>query len=278
MSDSLMPWAWTDGRLVRIDAPVMPLSAPALLRGEGIFETMACVGGHPRLFDWHYERLARSARALGLRLALGPGALRKAVEATLARNRVGEAAARVMLMRGARRESVAVVCRRAARPGARERSRGVALEVAPWRRAAGVPIHRHKTLAYWECQRAREWAEGRGAFDALFLTPEGWVLEGGMTNVFCVRGGTVRTPPVSMGLLPGVMRRFVLAAARELYGLRAREERLTLRDLLEAEEVFVTNAVAGAVPVRRIGGRATRGGTTAAGAFQAAYEAAAEGN
>jgi branched-subunit amino acid aminotransferase/4-amino-4-deoxychorismate lyase len=269
-----LPWAWLDGRIVRAESPASPIAAPALLRGEGVFETMACEGGAPLLFPCHAERLAASAEALGLRLRHRPRALFDAVVRTLARNRVREAVARLMLLRGARRDAVAILCRRLERPTPRDAARGVALAVAPWRRAEGVPLHRHKTLCYWECQRARAWAQARGAFDALFLTPEGALLEGSATNVFCVRRGMLLTPPVAMGLLPGVMRRFVLTAAHDLFGLCAREARLTLRDLREADEVFVTNAVIGAIPVRRIGRLATGPGRSAAAAFRAAYTAA----
>jgi branched-subunit amino acid aminotransferase/4-amino-4-deoxychorismate lyase len=269
-----LPWAWLDGRLVRAESPASPLASPALLRGEGVFETMACEGGAPLLFPYHAERLAASAEALGLRLRHRPRALFDAVVRTLARNRVRAAVARLMLLRGTRRDVVAILCRRLERPSPRDAERGVALAIAPWRRAEGVPLHRHKTLCCWECQRARAWAQARGAFDALFLTPEGAVLEGSATNLFCVRRGTLLTPPVAMGLLPGVMRRFVLTAARDLFGLRIREARLTLRDLRQADEVFVTNAVIGALPVRRIGRLITGSGRTAAAALRAAYDAA----
>ncbi len=273
----MLPWAWLDGRFVRADAAAAPLSAPALLRGEGVFETMACEGGAPLLFDYHHERLAGSAAALGLRLRLRPRALAEAVARTLARNGTRDATARLMLLRGARRDAVAIACRRLERPSPADCTRGVTLAAAPWRRAEGVPIHRHKTLAYWECQEARAWARARGAFDALFLTPAGHVLEGSMTNVFCVRRGTLTTPPVSMGLLPGVMRRFVLTASRALFGVTVREARLTVDDLLRGDEVFVTNAVIGAVPVREIAGRAAGRGRGAAMAFRAAYDVAVRG-
>jgi branched-subunit amino acid aminotransferase/4-amino-4-deoxychorismate lyase len=277
MTPRLLPWMWIDGRLRPVGAPAVPAEDPALLRGEGIFETMACEGGEPLLFAYHAERLEASAGALGLRLRHHPRELFGAVVRTLARNRVRRAAARLMLWRGARRDTAAVVLRRLVRLSPGEIRRGVALAVAPWHRAEGVPLHRHKTLNYWECQLAREEAQRDGAFDALFTTPDGDVMEGAATNVFCVRSGALLTPPVAMGLLPGVMRRFVLAAAPEVLGVRAREARIGLRDLQRADEVFVTNAVIGAVPVRRIGGRAVKGTGRLATALRDVYDRVVRG-
>jgi branched-subunit amino acid aminotransferase/4-amino-4-deoxychorismate lyase len=110
------------------------------------------------------------------------------------------------------------------------------------------------------------------------VTPGGDVLEGGATNVFCVRRGELLTPPVAMGLLPGVMRRFVLAAAREVLGVSTREARIGLRDLLRADEVFVTNAVIGAVPVRRIDGKTLSGKGQLARALMGIYDRVARPN
>jgi branched-chain amino acid aminotransferase len=271
------PWLWFDGRLIRSGAPAVPAGFPSLLRGEGLFETMACEGGEPLLFRHHVERLAASAETLGLRLRYRPRELFDAVVRTLAKNRARDAAARLMLLRGAGRDAAAILCRPLDRPARREYARGVALAVAPWRRAEGVPLHRHKTLNYWECREARAWARTRGAFDALFLTPAGNVLEGSATNVFCVRRGTLLTPPVSMGLLPGVMRRFVIAAARRVLGLPVREARLSLADLLRADQVFVTNAIVGALPVRQIDRAPVKRAGDAAAAVRQVYDGAIRG-
>ena len=272
MTTDTLPWLWFDGRFLRAGTPAFAAGALALLPGEGLFETMACEGGAPQLFQYHYERIEASAEALGLRLRHRPRALFDAVVRTLARNRVREAAARLMLLRGARRDAVAILCRRLERPSPGAYRRGAVLAVAPWPRAEGVPIHRHKTLNYWECRRAREWARAKGAFDALFLTPGGDILEGSATNVFCVRRNELLTPPVAMGLLPGVMRRFVMAAAREILGLRVQEARLALRDLRQADETFVTNALIGALPIRRIGGIVLRRTASVAAAVMRIYD------
>jgi branched-chain amino acid aminotransferase len=97
-------------------------------------------------------------------------------------------------------------------------------------------------------------ARAAGAYEALMLDRDGFVTEGTTSNVFAVRGATLVTPPLAVGILEGVTRGLVLALAREL-GVPAREERLRPRDLEAADEIFITSSVREIVPVTRLGGR-----------------------
>jgi para-aminobenzoate synthetase/4-amino-4-deoxychorismate lyase len=86
----------------------------------------------------------------------------------------------------------------------------------------------------------------------LLLTDEtGEVLETDRANVFAVMDGVLLTPPADGRLLPGTTRAAVLRAAHG-HGIRVGQKPLTLDELAEATEVFVTNAVAGVVPVTAI--------------------------
>jgi para-aminobenzoate synthetase / 4-amino-4-deoxychorismate lyase len=86
-------------------------------------------------------------------------------------------------------------------------------------------------------------AEKLGAFDALFINEQGFVTEGGRSNVFIKKDGQWLTPPLSSGCLPGVMRSIVLKDAKH----QALEQNITRTDVLNAEEVIFTNALRGMV-------------------------------
>ena len=81
------------------------------------------------------------------------------------------------------------------------------------------------------------------------------VAEGASANVFVVKGGTVLTPPLHAGILPGVTRQLVLEIGRGL-GLPMREETLRVDDLRAADEAFITSTLKEALPVRTIDGKA----------------------
>ncbi len=85
----------------------------------------------------------------------------------------------------------------------------------------------------------------KGYYEVLFVNEKGEVTEGSYTNVFLQRKGRLITPPVSCGLLPGVLRRYLLQQYPELVV----EEVLTRSDLEQAEAVYVGNSVRGLVRV-----------------------------
>ena len=131
---------------------------------------------------------------------------------------------------------------------------GAAPPVDPWvLRPVVVPggWGRHK----WADRRALNTTPGPWSpvCDPLLVDQGGTVLETGRANVFVVRGGVVTTPPVDGRILPGVMRARVLPTLRAA-GYEVREQDITLTDIAEASEVFVTNALRGARPVGEIRG------------------------
>ena len=96
---------------------------------------------------------------------------------------------------------------------------------------------RHKTSDRWFYEAGLDTARQAGAHEALFVREDGLVTEGCFNSVFVERGGVLLTPPVALGLLPGVLRRSLLDEGR------AREAELMLDDL--AEGFFVGNALRG---------------------------------
>jgi para-aminobenzoate synthetase/4-amino-4-deoxychorismate lyase len=102
---------------------------------------------------------------------------------------------------------------------------------------------RHKTTVRERYDAAWRAAEAQGAFDMLFANAKGELTEGARSNVFVKLHGRWYTPPLSAGVLPGVMRTVLLADP--LWD--ATERRLTFDDLRAAEEVVVCNALRGAL-------------------------------
>ena len=89
-------------------------------------------------------------------------------------------------------------------------------------------------------------AEQQGAFDMLFFNSNGCLTEGGRSNVFLRQGAKWFTPPLSDGVLPGVMRALVLSDAR--YG--AKEKQLRLEDLRTADEIILCNSLRGVMSAK----------------------------
>ncbi|MHA6481506.1 aminotransferase class IV [Paenibacillus sp. strain BS8-2] len=87
--------------------------------------------------------------------------------------------------------------------------------------------------------------------EGLMLSREDWLAEGIVSNLFFLRGGIVRTPAIETGILPGVTRARVLELAREA-GYAVEEGLYSWEELLDAEEVWLTNSIQELVPVTKL--------------------------
>jgi para-aminobenzoate synthetase/4-amino-4-deoxychorismate lyase len=112
------------------------------------------------------------------------------------------------------------------------------------------PFFYHKTTCRSLYDGEREKSLAAGFFDVLFCNEHGEVTEGGITNIFIRREGKLLTPPLSCGLLGGVLRGALLAG--EVVApdsLTVMEEVLSVKDLREAEAIYVGNSVRGLILV-----------------------------
>jgi 4-amino-4-deoxychorismate lyase len=227
-----------------------------LLYGDGVFETMRVRGRRVRLLDFHLERLLEGCR----RHAIRPPAVRtlRGEIATRAA-RETNAVLKLIVTRGAGE--------RGYRPSGAERTtRILSLDPLPSAAASLPAVHVRmchtpigqnpllagvKTLNRLESVMARsEWHDA-SVWEGLMCDLDGHVICGTMSNLFLRRGSTLMTPVLDRCGVAGVMRRWVLGEARNLR-LRTWQGRLRWDTIAEAEEVFMTNAVAGIVSVALI--------------------------
>jgi branched-chain amino acid aminotransferase len=231
--------------------------------GDGLFETFRTYHGAPFGLAQHLARLTRSARVFRMPFRETADDWRPRVRRLLRANRLLEddAAVRLTISRGA--APFGIVPPRALRPTtlllatpldphlARAQARGVAVCFFPFR-VVTARLPGHKTLHYLPAVLGKMIARQRRAWEALYLTAGDAVLEGTTSNVFAVRRGAILTPPLH-GVLPGVTRRTVAVVARRS-GIPMRERTVTRRDLLRADEVFLTASTIEVLPVVRVAG------------------------
>jgi branched-chain amino acid aminotransferase len=110
-------------------------------------------------------------------------------------------------------------------------------------------LAKYKLLGSHVYMQAAIWAEATGFDDALIVNAKGYIIEGTSSNLFVVKAGELHTPAVIEGCVGGVMR---MAVINEAIGMAMPcfESQLDVQDLLEADEIFLTNAVRGLMWVR----------------------------
>ncbi len=257
---------WLDGSLVPASGARVPAFDRGFLFGDGIYETMLVRNGRPFLLGAHLARLGTSARRMGICLGASFGKrMAAASSAVVSANGFGNARLRIVVSRGAGQPHLAKFATRRptvlvyAVPYEPPRFRGgirtiLARTVRNDARAADPAI---KTTSMLNLILARREADRAGAYEAVMLNPVGLVAEAISANVFFVKRGILFTPALSVGILAGITRTQVIGLARRA-GMRVRTGAFRARDLLAADEVFLTSSTAGVVPVGRIGRRRFR--------------------
>ncbi len=199
---------------------------------------------------------------LGLRADLSASRIRRAIARLLRANRVREdVGLRITLTGGpdGGRPTLILHARTLDPSPDALRARGVRLCLAPWARVPSGPLRGHKTLNYLDHMLARAHARRRRADEAVYADPQGRLLEGTLSSLFVVKRGTILTPSVDSGILPGITRARVVRIIR---GLRVpiRERPIALRDVRMCDEAFITSSTNEVLPVASFEGRPLRRG------------------
>ena len=230
-----------------------PVPAPAPIDGtgaallprpaSGVFTSLLVTEGATRGLADHLTRLERSVRALyGKEL---PATLAADLARRLAARPSGRLRITVRPVGGPLQATIEVVPIAGQTPGP--------LTLHPVTVPGGIGAHKYRDRRLLAALAANpETSAVTGAGRQLLLTDEtGELLETDRANVFAVMDGVLLTPPADGRLLPGTTRAAVLRAAHGR-GIRIGQKPLTLDELTEASEVFVTNAVVGVLPVTAV--------------------------
>lgn len=213
--------------------------------GEGLFETIKWQGENEKL-RLHYERLKSSANFLGIPCPSYEEFL-KLIE-TAVGDRLGCYVKFILVSRGSTYyadspedyEVHVVVKDLPSQP------RAVSLTLSELRRHSWNPIFRHKTTSYLFNILVKKSARSEGFFDGVVLNEKGELTECSASNLILLKGGRLYTPSRDSGLLWGTTLELLIRK-----GVDIEERSLSLKDLHEADSVFITNSLMGVVPVRR---------------------------
>lgn len=261
-----------DGQLVAEQDAKISVLDHGLLYGDGLFEGIRVRAGRIFRLEQHLARLELGARYLGLELPFDREGRAQIVRDTVRAFGQKEAYVRLLVTRGegplgvdpttCKKPTVVCIVAEIGLYNAEQRAQGLSMITSSYRRPnPDVQDVAIKTLNYLGSALAKQEAKKQGADEALLLNQSGRVSEASVANVFAVRGRTLSTPPAIDGCLEGINRGAVLELAREL-GFSVAERSLGRRDLLAADEVFLTGSGAGVVGVRSLDGRAIGSGRT----------------
>jgi len=262
-------WAYHEGEFKRLADAHVSIATHAFNYGTGIFEGIRAYWNapHEQLYAFrlreHFQRMAGSTKLLRIDLPADVAGLCEITLELLRRNEFRtDVYVRPLAYKAARSIKVALTDLRSgfgmfAFPiGSYLPTSGLAAKTSTWRRTSDdvIPARGKLTGAYINTALAVDEAHDFEADEAIFLTQDGHVSEGGGANVFMIRDGVLITPPVTDDILEGITRDALLRLAGDL-GVRVQQRPIDRTELFIADEVFFCGTGAQVAPCVMVDGR-----------------------
>lgn len=207
-----------------------------LFFGRGVFETIL-VKEKAIFLDEHIERLNKSINALSLGKAIN----KDDVISFINENNIKNKALKIVVT-----EKNLVYATRDIKYKDEDYINGFKVRISEVLRNSTSRVVAFKTLNYLENIIEYELCQSSGFNEAIFFNELGNLCEGCTSNIFIVKNKKIYTPPVKDGLLPGVVRNWVIR------NFQVKETRITKEELLNSDEVFLTNSLVGVIKVSSI--------------------------
>ncbi len=246
-------FTYVNGLLLQEGQAGLPIADRGLKFGDGVYETIRVVNGRPYCFHKHMERLAISLKLL--KINADTSSLPKICDDLLLKNNITQGTLRIMITRGIGGTGYL--------PG-KENNFGIVVEALPLPKIPESPIDLYlsnwrkipkeclpaaaKTMQGLSSTLARMEAEENGCFEAVLLATDGHICECSSSNIFWVKNGQLYTPSLDAGILAGTTRDSII----ELWPSGVIEGIFNIEELENADEVFVTNVVWTALPVKKL--------------------------
>ena len=260
---------WMNGTFVNWDDAKVHILTHSLHYGTGVFEGIRCyktqAGSAVFRLKEHVDRLFESAHILQMGIPFTREAVREAILGTIRVNKIDACYIRPLAYIGYGAMGIypkenPVQLSIAVWPwgsylGDEGLKNGIRVRISSFNRPhVNATMVRSKTTAnYANSLLAKREVLADGYDEAMLLDTDGYVAEGSGENVFIVRKGVIKTPPLT-AILEGITRDTIMQLAAER-GMRCVEERFTRDELYIADEAFFTGTAAEITPIREVDNR-----------------------
>jgi len=252
---------YVDGKFISSQKAVIPVDDLAVLRGYGICDIMRTYRGKPYFLNEHIDRLKQSAASTGIAFPWGKNKIKNIILKTLEKNMewitgngqdMNEANIRIVITGGSSPDfftpagspRLIVLVTPMKKLPEEWYTKGVGVITIEQERV----MPDAKTTSYIPAALALQKAKKNKAIEAIYVNAAGEVLEGTTSNLFAFSGSKLITP--AHGVLKGITRKLILNLASEMFSVE--EKQISRKELLEADEAFITGTNKGVVPVVQV--------------------------
>ena len=242
-------------KIIDIDKACISAADSGFLYGAGLFETMRSYNGIVFALADHLDRLFFSAGALSIDISYTKEYTTDAINKVLQANKLTDARLRLTITGGPmstsnddRKPTLLITAAKLQPYPPEYYKKGVLVVLCPFRQNPDDPTSGHKTTSYYSRMIALRIAHQNRAAEALWFTTDNRLAEGCVSNVFLVKDSALYTPPLKTPVLAGIARKTICRLAME-NSIKLIEKDLSIEDLLDADEIFLTNVIMQALPV-----------------------------
>jgi D-alanine transaminase len=257
--------AYVNGEITRIEDAVVPIEDRGYQFGDAVYEFIASYNGKLFCVEDHLDRLMRSMKGLAFP-PMDREKIHDAVTTLFEKAAIPRAGLYIQISRGvsprnhpfpdaASLQFIMTIRPVAEKPPALRRNGADVITVQDFRWGRCDL----KTVQLLPNVLAKQQAVAAGAFDAIFVAPDGIVREATSSNVAIVKNGALITHPLMPTILPGITRKVVIALCDAL-GIPVEERFFDVDALYGADEVFLTGTVTEVLPIVRVDKKSIGGG------------------
>ncbi len=252
-----------NGKLLDEGTPIVSSDSRGLRFGDGCFETMKLINGKLILKELHFERLFSSLETLGFEVpkTFTALALEEQVLSLIQKNgheQHGRIRLTVFGGKGGlydpekRLPNYIIETWELSQTLGDFNENGLIIKIFKDSRKAADGFSHIKSNSFLSYVQAANWAKKNKLNDAIVLNSFDRIADTTIANLFLVADGVIKTPALNEGCISGVMRKFLIQSCRK-EGLPLEETRISIDDLLNAQEVFLTNSIRGIKWVKQVG-------------------------
>ena len=260
--DNRLGFIWLDGRFVKWNQAKLHVLSHGLHYSSCVFEGARVYNGKIFKLNEHTKRLFFSSKTLGFKLPYREKVINKACEEIVKKQKIQNGYLRPFAWRGS--EMMAISAQNTTIHVAiatwemstyfdkRKKFNGIKLKTSKWIRPPSntAPIQAKAAGLYMICTLSKHIAEKKGFDDSLMLDSNGYVAESTGANIFFVKNNKLYTP-IADCFLNGITRQTVIKLAKK-NNIKIIEKRILRRELLKADEIFLTGTAVEITPISQI--------------------------
>jgi len=235
------------------DSSLVSILVPGVMNSESVYEVVRTYNGLPFAFRKHFERLKQSAKLLGLEVPFSCKELNSIIMEGLEKNKAVQTEdfrIRISLLSYGKESRAAVILSKLPSVSKDIYELGVKVCISPFTKPSGDILNPQLKMpgSSWNIRTRKLLGDN---YDMIILNEKGNVCEGSFSNVFLVIDGSVATPDIRSGVLPGITRDNVIGLCESLE-ITVEKRPIPSWELFCADEIFMSHTSVGIVPVRRL--------------------------